>query len=59
MIPTEMITGPLAHHGEGPVWAARDESLYRVDMLAGDVVQLAAQGAIIRHHLDPDERRRL
>jgi sugar lactone lactonase YvrE len=51
MTSAEMITRPLVHHGEGPVWVARDESLHWVDMLIGDVVQLDAAGAITRHHV--------
>lgn len=51
MTAAEMLTKPLAHHGEGPVWVARDASLYWVDMLAGDVLQQDAHGEITRHHV--------
>jgi sugar lactone lactonase YvrE len=47
----DMLTKPLAHHGEGPVWVARDASLYWVDMLAGDVLQLDGEGQVSRHHV--------
>jgi sugar lactone lactonase YvrE len=46
-----MLTKPLAHHGEGPVWVTRDTSLYWVDMLAGDVLQLDGAGQVSRHHV--------
>jgi sugar lactone lactonase YvrE len=46
----EVCVGPQAHHGEGPVWDPRDESLYWVDMLAGDVLQWC-DGAVKRHHV--------
>src|SRR6185312_9634839 len=51
MTAAEMLTKPLAHHGEGPVWVARDTSLYWVDMLAGDVLQLDGEGQVSRHHV--------
>jgi sugar lactone lactonase YvrE len=47
----EMLTRPLAHHGEGPVWVGRDSSLYWVDMLAGDVLQLDGAGQVSRHRV--------
>jgi sugar lactone lactonase YvrE len=46
----EVFVGPQAHHGEGPIWVARDDSLYWVDMLAGDVMQ-ARNGEVARHHV--------
>ena len=51
MTAAEMLMKPLAHHGEGPVWVPRDESLYWVDMLAGDVLQQDGHGKIARHHI--------
>lgn len=47
----EQLTDPVAHHGEGPVWADWDGtggSLRWVDMLAGDVLSLAAAGRVGR-----------
>ena len=51
MTAAEVLTSPLAHHGEGPVWVARDTSLYWVDMLNGDVLQLDGGGQVSRHHV--------
>lgn len=42
----------MAYHGEGPVWSERWGGLRWVDMLAGDVLSLAADGAINRRHVD-------
>ena len=36
----------MAYHGEGPVWSERWGGLRWVDMLAGDVLSLAADGAV-------------
>lgn len=36
----EQITPALTHHGEGPVWDARLQTLLWVDMLRGDVLTL-------------------
>jgi sugar lactone lactonase YvrE len=47
----EQVTGPVAYHGEGPVWSERWGGLRWVDMLAGDVLALAADGTIDRRHL--------
>ena len=47
----EQVTGPVAYHGEGPVWSERWGGLRWVDMLAGDVLSLAADGAIDRRHV--------
>ncbi|TFV46261.1 SMP-30/gluconolactonase/LRE family protein [Blastococcus sp. TF02A_35] len=47
----EQLTGPVAHHGEGPVWWAGWGGLRFVDMLAGDVLRLAADGAVTRAHV--------
>ena len=46
----EQVTGAVAFHGEGPVWSARWGGLRWVDMLAGDVLTLCADGAIARRH---------
>ena len=47
----EQVTGPVAYHGEGPVWSERWGGLRWVDMLAGDILYLAADGAIDRRHV--------
>ena len=47
----EQLTGPVAYHGEGPVWSERWGGLYWVDMLAGDVLALAADVAIDWRHV--------
>lgn len=47
----EQVTDPVAYHGEGPVWSERWGGLRWVDMLAGDVLSLAADGAINRRHI--------
>src|SRR2546421_11384296 len=48
----EQVTDPVAYHGEGPVWSERWGGLRWVDMLAGDVLSLAADGTINRRHID-------
>lgn len=47
----EPVTGPVAYHGEGPVWSMQWGGLRWVDMLAGDVLSLAADGTIQRRHV--------
>jgi sugar lactone lactonase YvrE len=47
----EPLTDPVTFHGEGPVWSARWGGLRWVDMLAGDVLQLAPDGGISRKHV--------
>ena len=47
----EQVTDPVAHHGEGPVWSARWGGLRWVDMLAGDVLSLSADGGVRRRHV--------
>ena len=47
----EQVTGSVTYHGEGPVWSERWDGLRWVDMLAGDVLSLAAGGAIDRRHV--------
>ena len=46
----EQITGPIAYHGEGPVWV---DQLHWVDMLAGDVLSLGSDGTVGRRHVGP------
>lgn len=45
------VTGPVAEHGEGPVWSSRWGGLRWVDMLAGDILALDASGGVRRRHV--------
>jgi sugar lactone lactonase YvrE len=47
----EQVTGPEVYHGEGPVWYSGWGGLRFVDMLAGDVIFLAANGSLKRRHV--------
>ena len=47
----EQLTDPVTHHGEGPVFSSGWGGLALVDMLAGDVLFLAADGGIQRVHV--------
>jgi sugar lactone lactonase YvrE len=47
----QVAVGPIAHHGEGPVWDDRANCLYWVDMLAGDVLQWDGAAAPTRRHV--------
>lgn len=48
----EQVTGPIAHHGEGPVWYDAWPGLRWVDMLAGDVLTLdSVSGEVSRSHV--------
>ena len=47
----EQVTEAVAYHGEGPVWSERWGGLRWVDMFAGDVLSLAADGKIAREHV--------
>jgi sugar lactone lactonase YvrE len=47
----EQVTGPVTYHGEGPVWYPGWGGLRFVDMLAGDVLRLTADGSIERRHV--------
>ncbi|MEW2354152.1 SMP-30/gluconolactonase/LRE family protein [Spirillospora sp. NPDC029432] len=47
----EQVTEPVAYHGEGPVWSPGWGGLRWVDMLAGDVLSLAADGTVGRRHV--------
>jgi sugar lactone lactonase YvrE len=51
IVQAEQLTGPVAHHAEGPVWSDRWGGLRWVDMLAGDVLSLAADGTVGRRHV--------
>lgn len=47
----EQLTDPICYHGEGPVWSERWGGLRWLDMLAGDVLSLSADGEIARRHV--------
>lgn len=47
----EQLTGPVAHHGEGPTFCARWAGPRWVDMLAGDILELGPDGSIDRRHV--------
>jgi sugar lactone lactonase YvrE len=47
----EQVTGPVAYHGEGPVWSESWGGLRWLDMLAGDVLSLGDDGSVGRHHV--------
>jgi sugar lactone lactonase YvrE len=47
----EQVTDAVAYHAEGPVWSERWRGLRWVDMLAGDVLSLAADGSVTRRHI--------
>jgi sugar lactone lactonase YvrE len=47
----EQITDPVAYHAEGPVWSTSWGGLRWVDMLAGDVLSLAADGRVERRNV--------
>ena len=47
----EQLTAAVAVHGEGPIWSPTWGGLRWVDMLDGDVMHLAADGAIDRWHV--------
>jgi sugar lactone lactonase YvrE len=51
MTRVEPITDVVTYHGEGPVWSARWGGLRWVDMLAGDVLSLRADGGVERLHV--------
>jgi sugar lactone lactonase YvrE len=48
MLCAERITPPVAFHGEGPFWDSRHQRLLCVDVLAGTIVGVDAQGRIQR-----------
>ena len=47
----ERLTDAVAYHGEGPVWSPVWGGLRWVDMLAGDVLTLRADGSVERRHV--------
>ena len=49
----ENVTGPIAHHAEGPVWSDAWGGLRWVDGTAGDLLTLRADG-VRRQHIDDE-----
>ncbi|WP_433798455.1 SMP-30/gluconolactonase/LRE family protein [Actinomycetospora sp. CA-084318] len=47
----EPLTGPVAEHGEGPVWHPSFAGVRWVDMLAGDVLELGEGGSVSRRRV--------
>ena len=47
----EQVTDALCYHAEGPVWSPTWGGLRWVDMLAGDVLTLRADGSVDRLHV--------
>lgn len=47
----EQVTGPVAYHGEGPVWSESWGGLRWLDMLAGEVLALSTGGAVSRRRV--------
>jgi sugar lactone lactonase YvrE len=47
----ERVTDAVAYHGEGPVWSEHWGGLRWVDMLAGDVLSVGADGSVERRHV--------
>lgn len=47
----EALTGPIAYHGEGPVFSTRWAGPRWVDMLAGDILELGPDGTVSRQHV--------
>ncbi len=51
MSAVEQVTDPIAFHAEGPVWSPVWGGLRWVDMLAGDLLTLRADGSVDRLHV--------
>jgi sugar lactone lactonase YvrE len=47
----EQVTPRITYHGEGPVWSPQLGGLRLVDMMAGDVLTLGADGAVARRNV--------
>jgi sugar lactone lactonase YvrE len=47
----EQLTGPVAGHGEGPVWSPAWGGLRWLDMTAGDILSFDARGAVQRRNV--------
>jgi sugar lactone lactonase YvrE len=46
-MPAEQVTGPEAHHGEGPIWDGSTGRLMWVDLLRGDVLSTVPGSPVI------------
>jgi sugar lactone lactonase YvrE len=51
MVAVANLTGPECYHGEGPVWSPTWGGLRVVDLLAGDLLTLRADGTLHRFHV--------
>ncbi len=49
----QQLTDVVTEHGEGPVYCDRWAGPRWVDMMAGDILELAADGTVSRHHVGP------
>jgi len=50
-IAAHQLTDAVCEHGEGPAWSDRWAGPRFVDMLRGDVLELAANGSVARRHV--------
>jgi sugar lactone lactonase YvrE len=48
----DQLTDPITFHGEGPVFSPSWGGLRLVDLFAGDILSLAADGTVTRRHVD-------
>lgn len=52
MTAVEAVTGPVAGHGEGPIWCPADQRVRFVDMMVGDVLSFdPATSQVQRRHV--------
>ena len=49
----QQVTDAITYHGEGPVWSESWGGLRFVDMFAGDLLTLGADGSLRRLHVGP------
>lgn len=47
----EQLTDVVTEHGEGPVYCSRWAGVRWVDLMAGDIMELAPDGVVRRHHV--------
>jgi sugar lactone lactonase YvrE len=47
----DQVTGPVAHHAEGPLWDRATGRLLWVDMLRGDLLAMVPGGEVERRHV--------
>lgn len=48
----DQLTDPITFHGEGPVFSPSWGGLRLVDLFAGDILSLGADGTVTRRHVD-------